>query len=277
MDAEKLLLELVEAETEDQVEDILNAVPLCSDPANWLAYGNKENNVGTVQNQSAEAIPALVEKIINSIEAVLMLKCREAGLDPESKSAPDSIQDATAKYFGVREGLLVNASKSERGMLAEFVQVVASGKKTSPCISIIDQGEGQAPHRFCATFLSLHENNKNRIRFVQGKFNMGGTGALPFCGKKHFQLLVSRRAPALARMEKDRLWGFTLVRKFPPMDGSRTSSYKYLAPGGQMLTIQKDRAVHDWVYPRAFVARASCPCPRPGRPCHKATAIRELL
>lgn len=240
MDSKKLLLKLVEAETEAEVESIVESDSVCSDARNWVAYGNKENNAGTVQNQQSEAVAALVEKIINAMDAVLILKSLAAGIEPTGKSAPKSIQAAVQKFFGIRDGLLVNAPRHDRGTLSEFVQVVASGKKTCPCVTIIDQGEGQPPHRFASTFLSLYESNKNRIQFVQGKFNMGGTGALPFCGRKHFQLLVSRRAPPLAKCPEDQLWGFTLVRKFLPESGGRTSSYKYLAPNGRVLNVRAE-------------------------------------
>jgi hypothetical protein len=240
METVELLLKFITAETEAEVEKIIEDDRLCSNPENWLPYGNKENNAGTVQGQQSEAVAALVEKIINAMDAVLILKCWEDGVEPTSGAAPKSIQDAVRKFFGIREGLLVNASRQDRIKLSELVQLVASGKKTSPCLTIIDQGEGQPPHLFASTFLSLYESNKNRIQFVQGKFNMGGTGALPFCGREHFQLLISRRAPTLAKSPDDKLWGFTLVRRFPPESGERTSSYKYLAPNGGVLTVAND-------------------------------------
>lgn len=132
MDAKKLLLRLIEAETEAEVEKIIEDDPLCSNPKNWWAYGNKENNAGTVQNQQSEAVAAVVEKIANAMDAVLILKCCEVGIEPTSRAAPKSIQNAVRKFFRIREGLLVNALRNERGRLSEFVQVVASGKKTSP-------------------------------------------------------------------------------------------------------------------------------------------------
>ena len=45
------------------------------------------------------------------------------------------------------------------------------------------------------TFLSLDKSNKLRIPFVQGKFNMGGTGVFEFCGPNGLQLIVTRRNP----------------------------------------------------------------------------------
>src|SRR6266542_3035869 len=117
MDAKKLLPRLIKAETEAEVEKIIENSPLCSNPKNWLPYGNKENNAGTVQNQQSEAVAALVEKIVNAMDAVLILKCCEAGIEPTSRAAPKSIQDAVRRFFGIREGLLVNASRNDRGKL----------------------------------------------------------------------------------------------------------------------------------------------------------------
>lgn len=57
---------------------------------------------------------------------------------------------------------------------------------------IYDNGEGQHPKDFESTFLSLMRGNKNEIHFVQGKYNMGGSGAIVFCGKG-YQLIGSKR------------------------------------------------------------------------------------
>jgi hypothetical protein len=74
------------------------------------------------------------------------------------------------------------------------------------------------------TLLSLNKSNKLRIPFVQGKFNMGGTGVLKFCGRHHLQLILTRRNPRVLRGKSARAsdseWGFTLVRR----------EYTYLAP-----------------------------------------------
>ncbi len=49
------------------------------------------------------------------------------------------------------------------------------------------------PEDFESTFLSLLRGNKNEIHFVQGKYNMGGSGALVFCGKKRYHLIASKK------------------------------------------------------------------------------------
>ena len=59
------------------------------------------------------------------------------------------------------------------------------------------------------TFLSLLRGNKNKIKFVQGKYNMGGSGSIVFCGKKRYQLIGSKR------FTNDGDFGFTLIREHP--------------------------------------------------------------
>ena len=84
------------------------------------------------------------------------------------------------------------------------------------------------------TLLSLDKQNKVDIHFVQGKFNMGGTGALRFCGHHNLQLIISRRDPRLSgEHSADRSfeqWGFTIVRRDNPTASKKTSTYTYLAP-----------------------------------------------
>src|SRR5262249_31930009 len=111
----------------------------------------------------------------------------------------------------------------------------ASPRKGNPCITIADKGEGQTPNRMPDTLLSLGKSNKLRISFVQGKFNMGGTGALEFCGERNLQLVISRRHPSLPSASGDGSagsWGVTVVRRDDPKHGRKNSTYVYLAPIG---------------------------------------------
>ncbi len=77
---------------------------------------------------------------------------------------------------------------------------------------------------------------------MQGRFNCGGTGVLPFCGKHKYQLIVSRRHPscpvAAGDATKD-LWGLTIVRRQKAAPGRKSSMYVYLAPGGSILTFKR--------------------------------------
>lgn len=209
------------------------------------SLGGNENNFATVGNQQTEATAALVEKIINGVDAVLMTECHRRRIDPEGEKAPRSMSNGVEELFGVRDGRLENLAPAEQTALAEKIQlhVVAVGDKKSPCYLIIDGGEGQTPRSFPDTFMSLNRSNKLRIPFVQGKFNAGGTGVLQFCGEKNMQLIVSRRhpeAPADPDDETRNLWGFTIVRRMRPTAGRRSSMYVYLAPGDQVPRFQAD-------------------------------------
>jgi len=100
------------------------------------------------------------------------------------------------------------------------------------CLSIIDTGEGQGPEWFEETFLRLNGKYKTGIPFVQGKFSMGGTGVLPYCGKLAFQLVVSKRHPAMLREGESTDWGWTITRRNPPAE-YRPSVYEYLVLDGK--------------------------------------------
>lgn len=197
--------------------ELVHHDPLLSDPANWRPYGDNKNNCGTFENQQAKPEAALVEKLTNSIDAILTKECFIRGIDPKSKSpeVPQTMAEAIERFFNVIKGKWENAVESRRREIASRLQIILTGDKRTPNIAIYDDGEGQTPKDFPTTFLSLHHGNKMDIPFVQGKFNMGSTGAVLFCGgDEKYQLILSRRARKLCP-EDEYKYGFTLVRKHP--------------------------------------------------------------
>lgn len=228
-----LCLSLAKCNTEQEVIDILKSADYWDSSNNWMYFGGDENNYSIIGNQQSKPEAAIVEKIVNSVDAVLMGECIKRGIKPDSPKAPKSIKDALVSFYNIYEGNLTNISTKERSKLAENICFVASGKKTNPTYTIIDKGEGQSPANFHDTLLSLRKTNKLRIPFVQGKFNMGGTGVFRFCGESNIQFIVSRRDPGIAANEGDptkEFWGFTVIRREDPILGARSSNYKYLAP-----------------------------------------------
>ena len=143
-----------------------------------------------------------------------MNECLVRGIDPESDEAPQTIRGAVARFFDEGRdhdsslaGRITVWSASKRTQIAKGITLAATGarpKEGKPCFTISDCGEGQTPEMMPETLLSLKESNKLRIPFVQGKFNMGGTGVLDFCGKHGLQLVLSRRNPAILN-NKERL------------------------------------------------------------------------
>jgi hypothetical protein len=239
VDARDLCWQLMLADTEDDVVAILRKAGYWDDPQFWRHLADTDNNYATVGNQQAEAIAALIEKIINGVDARLTNACFMAGMDPTSPKAPQSIREAVARFFEGKP----DASSDRVGRVAfwddirttdegRLLTVAATGNQPEagrPSISVADGGEGQTPDSFPETFMSLHRANKLRIPFVQGKFNMGGTGALQFCSQRHrLQLIVSRRNPALlppGASERDHQWAFTIVRRETPSGAERSSVF----------------------------------------------------
>ena len=60
------------------------------DDSYWLPYGGVENNAGTFLSQQADARGALVEKIVNSVDAVLTRHAHERG-DFAQNDLPESM------------------------------------------------------------------------------------------------------------------------------------------------------------------------------------------
>ena len=249
---QQLCLDLLRADTEEQVIRILRDEGYWDDPEVWRPFGDKDDNFSTIGNQSSSADAALVEKIINSVDAVLMGECWSVGIQPNSLEAPRSIPEAVAQFFrGDRSkanslGFISNWSQRQRRETSNLITLAATGSRGNPSFTIVDAGEGQTPNSMPTTLLSLDKQNKVDIHFVQGKFNMGGTGALRFCGRHNLQLIISRRnprieSPGMVDPSHD-LWGFTVVRRENPTDSKKVSTYTYLAPadGRGILSFNSD-------------------------------------
>lgn len=238
MNWEPIFTRLLRCEDEVDVTTTLKRHALL-EPNMWVPVGGEENNFSIVNNQHSDPTGALVEKVINAIDAVLMAACFKAKLSPEGAKAPATMAEAAETFFGVKGGRLGSLDDKALRNLAASIHVVATGAKDTPSYLIVDRGEGQTPASFAATFLSLAKSNKLRIPFVQGKFNSGGTGVLQFCGVENYQLIASRRNPDAPVKDGDTtggLWGFTVVRRVRPTgaDKRRSSMYEYLAPDGKV-------------------------------------------
>ncbi|HEY1580521.1 MAG TPA: hypothetical protein VGF82_25955 [Terracidiphilus sp.] len=241
-----LCLALMKADTENEVIALVAGAGFWDDTTLWRYYGDYENNFNTIGNQQSRPDAALVEKLVNSEDARLTNECLARGINPELSNAPQTIRQAVAAFFedtakqhSSLAGRVSNWSDSKRTEIARGITLAATGyppREGKPCFTISDRGEGQTPNAMPDTLLSLNKSNKLRIPFVQGKFNMGGTGVLKFCGRHNLQLIVTRRNPAILNGKlsdtSDNQWGFTVVRREDPNDGRRSSVYTYLAPVG---------------------------------------------
>jgi hypothetical protein len=82
---------LLHADSEEAATKLLEKAGFWDDARHWRLLGDDENNFKTVGSQQAKPESALVEKIVNSVDARLTGACLRAGIDPTSANAPQTI------------------------------------------------------------------------------------------------------------------------------------------------------------------------------------------
>src|SRR5437762_7169684 len=98
-DLKRLCLWLIRSDTEEIVIKVLKDAGFWDNQSAWRYYGDYENNYNTIGNQQSRPDAALVEKLVNSVDARLMNECLVRGIDPEGPDAPESIVEAVATFF----------------------------------------------------------------------------------------------------------------------------------------------------------------------------------
>ncbi len=191
-DAGTVCRRLLDAESEAAVQAIIDDVPEMRDPKIWQPLDGRETNFNVTSNQASDGGKALTELMTNMVDAVLMKHALQKGIDPKGKNAPATMHQAVDTLIKpLRGGKLTNLDPDDP-WLRQFAQsnlvIGVTGAKTkragSPCYTFVDNGEGQNPDSFPNTFLSLSSGTKKDIPFVQGKYNMGSSGVLSYCGQK---------------------------------------------------------------------------------------------
>ena len=226
----ELCMRVLRAESEEQVKNIVELEPALADKSNWHPIDGRNTNFNVVTNQASTGSKALTELCTNMVDAVLMKHAYVRGVDLTGKTAPSSVIAGVrdlVKLPGARSGIL--AQVDDESYLRKFAEKnlvigVTGGTRRdqSLCFTFVDNGEGQHPSDFEETFLSLSKGNKSDIPFVQGKYNMGSSGVLTYCGRRWYKLIVSRRHDGSGD------WGWTLVRRRP---GDGMPVAEYFMPG----------------------------------------------
>lgn len=216
------------------------------DAGNWKPLDKRETNFNITSNQASDGGKALTELMTNMVDAVLTKHALQKGIDPKGPKAPKTMYEAVDKLIKpLHGGKLVNLDPNDswlRDFASKNLVIGITGAKNKkeglPCYTFVDNGEGQRPEDFERTFLSLSEGNKRSIPFVQGKYNMGSSGVLGYCGRKWFKLIVSRRFDAKSP------WGWTLMRQRPG-EGMPIAEY-FVLPDGSIPSFEDD-VVHPFV------------------------------
>ena len=236
----ELCLRLLACESELDVQAVIDASPKLRDPKNWRPLDRRETNFNVTSNQASDGGKALTELMTNMVDAVLMKHALQRGIDPKGPKAPQTMYAAVDRLIKpLHGGKLVNLDPNDpwlRDFASKNLVIGVTGAKNKkeglPCYTFVDNGEGQRPQDFERTFLSLSEGNKKSIPFVQGKYNMGSSGVLGYCGRKWFKLIVSRR------FDGETPWGWTLMRRRPG-DGMPVAEY-FVLPEGEIPSFDTD-------------------------------------
>src|SRR3989338_8338529 len=221
-----IFLKLLSISSSDEIASLIEGDNFFKpENCDWKPYGGRENNAGQVEGQMKSSSNALVEKLTNSIDALLMRRCYEVeGAAPDSKDPklPKSLSEAINKYFGNEDEI----NKKRSDWAKHHLVVLDEGDKKKPTLTVIDRGEGQSPERIQNSIVHLSGSIKRNVDFVFGKYHQGGSAAIRFCGSKArcYKLVLSRRAETIAEKNKPNDYGWTLVRRNYK---SRTAFYEY--------------------------------------------------
>src|SRR5215467_2685498 len=130
----ELCLALMKADSEAEVIELLDAFGVWQDQNCWRFYSDYENNYNSIGNQQSRPDAALIEKLVNAVDARLMNECLARGIDPESAAAPQSIREAVARFFddrsdssGPTAGLITEWSNTKRTEVAKGATLAATG------------------------------------------------------------------------------------------------------------------------------------------------------
>jgi hypothetical protein len=240
MKSKEVCLHLLKSESEREVLEIFERAPELKKASNWHPLDNRETNFNVTSNQASDGGKALTELMTNMVDAVLMKHAYQKKIDPKSPKAPRTMYEAVSKLVkSIPGGKLVNLAPDDpwlREFASKNLLIGITGAKNKkeglPCFTFVDNGEGQKPEDFKRTFLSLSEGNKRSIPFVQGKYNMGSSGVLGYCGRHWFKLIVSRRFDGKSN------WGWTLMRR-RPSEGMPVAEY-FVLPDGSIPSFEAD-------------------------------------
>ena len=135
---EELFTDLLKAECEEDVTDALSVYGLEKfTEANWIPYGGFENNFGLIGAQQADSLGALVEKIVNSIDAVLLRECLARNLDPRRTLFRRTMNEAAEQFLNIPEGNLGKTFAGAADRAGEKnISIMVTGQKPNEVIPV---------------------------------------------------------------------------------------------------------------------------------------------
>jgi len=210
LSAQELANEFIkEIHKEQSVSEVLHELESHPD-IEWVPLGREPNNYSIVENQQADAMAAFTELVVNSIDAIILRAFFEEYGDGYTGSEYSSLEAAADDLVDKGD---------------DTIEVTANGEKNGPfSLTLYDNGCGQPQDEFEQTFLNVLTPGemKQEFNFLQGKYGMGSTGVLPFCGQKGYKFIAS------SSYDQPQEWSWSITRK-----NRNKNRYEYLVIDGQ--------------------------------------------
>lgn len=205
LDPQRIATDLLDRKhTEQAVAEQLHELESHPD-VDWVPLGREPNNYSIVENQQSNAFAAFTELVINSIDAIILRSFYEKHGDDYSGDEYSSLDEAANE--------LVDKEN-------DIIEVTATGEQNGPfSLTLYDNGCGQTQSDFDHTFLNVLTPGeiKQEFDFLQGKYGMGSTGVLPFCGDRGYKFIAS------AAHDEPEQWSWSIIRK-----NRQKNRYEYL-------------------------------------------------
>lgn len=195
--------------------------------ARWRPVGDRDTNFATIYLSSNPDI-SVVERVTNSIDAVIEAKAETSSQLKKCKSPRNFVQEA----FGVKKGELISLSEDQRKKLVEETGIALTLHDgdffETPTIDIRDPGIGLARKEFPLTILSLNRANKINKWYTMGRFGQGGATTFRF---SEFTIIISRKRAF--NFSSDQV-SFTVVKFQKPLPSEKDGKYVYLVAGDNL-------------------------------------------
>lgn len=191
-----------------------------------IPVGFRANNRGTIE-VATDPGRSIIERITNSIDALLELEHRAHNGKPNCRSP----REAAQAWFGIDNSQgRPNPQRQRQQLARKTIITLEDGEgKSSRIVTVCDTGIGLFPEQMRSTILSLNEGNKWQKHYLAGTFGQGGSSTFAF---SKFTLIASRHV-------RSDIIGFTVVwYKDLPADEFKSGHYVFLGEKSTPLSIE---------------------------------------
>src|ERR1700693_3109562 len=113
-DARGVCRRLLDAESESDVQTVIDSVPEMANQKNWRPLDGRETNFNITSNQASDGGKALTELMTNMVDAILTKHALLKNINPKGKNAPKTMHEAVDKLIKkLRGGKLTSLDSTD--------------------------------------------------------------------------------------------------------------------------------------------------------------------